>query len=398
MKKIFWGLSGGLGPIVRAVPIAEFFKKKGYEISFNTYGSNEEKFILNLGYHVLSDWDHIPPPVKKYTFLPTPLFYDLNTYYARFGFMDEHFVETLIMERIKLLQEYQPNIVFSDLSLQTAIAAKYLDIPHITINQSCFHPEGLRIRWWENKPENLPDIVHVVNKVLSKLGLDHISCLEELNRGELDLIPSLPSFDPIHADNVLYTGPLVNDFLIEEEVLPQSEFHPDIMIYPGRLKDGAGNSGLFVLYHSLLTLTQSHYKVLVSIAKDETLPKEITNLLTNNIKIVRWFNPSMIKDKKLFIHHGGHGSCMASLKYETPSIIIPTISEREFNARQVKKLGIGEYVVPAYMNEEVMQRVVSKVLLSSSYKNELKKLNENVDYCLDNVLTKILDHLTGRNE
>ena len=46
------------------------------------------------------------------------------------------------------------------------------------------------------------------------------------------------------------------------------------------------------------------------------------------------------------VHHGGHSSVMQSLAAGTPAVIIPTISERESNARRLVSLGAGEIVLP----------------------------------------------------
>ena len=49
---------------------------------------------------------------------------------------------------------------------------------------------------------------------------------------------------------------------------------------------------------------------------------------------------------QLMVHHGGHSSVMQSLAAGTPSVMIPTITERESNARRLVALGAGEIVMP----------------------------------------------------
>ena len=48
----------------------------------------------------------------------------------------------------------------------------------------------------------------------------------------------------------------------------------------------------------------------------------------------------------LIVFHGGHSSVMTCLKAGTPAVIIPTITERESNARRLAALGAGEVVMP----------------------------------------------------
>ena len=47
----------------------------------------------------------------------------------------------------------------------------------------------------------------------------------------------------------------------------------------------------------------------------------------------------------LMVHHGGHGSVMTGLQAGTPAVIVPTITERESNARRLVALGAGEMVM-----------------------------------------------------
>ena len=54
----------------------------------------------------------------------------------------------------------------------------------------------------------------------------------------------------------------------------------------------------------------------------------------------------MAKRCDLMVHHGGHSSVMTGLSAGTPAVIIPTITERESNARRLVALGAGEIVLP----------------------------------------------------
>ena len=49
----------------------------------------------------------------------------------------------------------------------------------------------------------------------------------------------------------------------------------------------------------------------------------------------------------LMVHHGGYSSVMTGLAAGTPAVIVPTITERESNARRLVALGAGEIVMPA---------------------------------------------------
>ncbi len=54
----------------------------------------------------------------------------------------------------------------------------------------------------------------------------------------------------------------------------------------------------------------------------------------------------MAERADLIVFHGGHSSVMTCLKAGRPAVVIPTITERESNARRLAALGAGEVVMP----------------------------------------------------
>jgi UDP:flavonoid glycosyltransferase YjiC (YdhE family) len=48
---------------------------------------------------------------------------------------------------------------------------------------------------------------------------------------------------------------------------------------------------------------------------------------------------SMAQRSDVMVHHGGYGSCQAALWAGRPSVILPTYSERESNARRMEGAG-----------------------------------------------------------
>jgi UDP:flavonoid glycosyltransferase YjiC (YdhE family) len=85
------------------------------------------------------------------------------------------------------------------------------------------------------------------------------------------------------------------------------------------------------------------------------------------------------------IHHGGYGSCQTGLYTGTPSVIIPTFSERESNARRIASLGVGEFVLPQTIStnkKEIdlseFRQKVKKVLSTSSYYDNAERYSEKL--------------------
>lgn len=109
--------------------------------------------------------------------------------------------------------------------------------------------------------------------------------------------------------------------------------------------DTAGASGLTILKNVIHAFNDSEFDLIVSTGTDQ----QIVDIpaIASNITLKEWVPTNEIaKECSLIIHHGGHGSCMLSLVHGIPSIVIPTFSEREFNARQLSGLGVG-YFIPS---------------------------------------------------
>lgn len=80
----------------------------------------------------------------------------------------------------------------------------------------------------------------------------------------------------------------------------------------------------------------------------------------------------------MIIHHGGHGSCMTSLQYAIPSLVIPTHTERLYNAIMVEKLGFGNYIVPCRNKMTEMRDLFQEILTNSQYYYNLKKIESKI--------------------
>ncbi len=85
------------------------------------------------------------------------------------------------------------------------------------------------------------------------------------------------------------------------------------------------------------------------------------------------------------VHHGGHGSVMMSLLAATPALIIPTIMERESNARRVMAVGAGEIVLPTN-GDDGEKRIdlgdfsakAQRVLTQPSYRQSARRVAESM--------------------
>ena len=93
--------------------------------------------------------------------------------------------------------------------------------------------------------------------------------------------------------------------------------------------------------------------------------------------------PAMAERSDLMIHHGGYQSCQTGVYAGTPAVIIPTMSERESNARRIAEQGAAELVLPQKDASENRLKVgpaeltakVRKVLSTPSYKQNAMRIS-----------------------
>ncbi|MFD2673350.1 glycosyltransferase [Marinicrinis sediminis] len=374
---VFIGLSGGMGPVLRTVPIARQLVQNKMKVTFSVYGPSSQMWIERLGFRHEADTD---PTMPGAAFLlpKQPHFYHLDHYYAQQGLLDRHFLSSWIEHRIHMLEKLEADVVIADLSPHTLIAAKVLGIPSISLTQSCLHASGKPLNYWTQTPRNIPKVVPVLNDLLRSYQLPPIERMEECNRGDLDMVPSIPELDPFHDRSVQFVGPISMDLHTDSPSLrPFQEPWPVILVYPGRMTDAAGASGNRLV--QAVVQAFGNRPVHVILATDEKLPPALhhSTAFPQNIQIVASYNEEMLGKADLFIHHGGHGSCLSALMSGVPSLIIPTQTEREFNARQAASLGIAEYMLPDTFTSAHLYEL-SRYMLDDHYQDRTLELRKAV--------------------
>ena len=117
-----------------------------------------------------------------------------------------------------------------------------------------------------------------------------------------------------------------------------------------------------------------------------SLPKDAVPLPSNFRHASFVPGLAMAERSDLLIHHGGYGSCQMGLFTGTPALVIPTMSERESNARRVAAVGAGDFVLPttdASGKKKHVQAIevrdkVDRILSDSSFKENAKRISEKL--------------------
>jgi UDP:flavonoid glycosyltransferase YjiC (YdhE family) len=355
-------MTGGFGSLAQVLPIVEQLDKSKFKVVFS---------IAHGAAHAVKkmQYDFIPYPDAGTPELVTPkgrVWCDLDHYWGRFGFADEKYFTRLVASRLRMVEELQPDILLTQFCPPTEIIARITGIPLVCVTQSCWHPKGKSLTWWEPQQMDYARVTPVVNSILKKYGAPSIERMEDLNSGNLTIIPGFPEFDPVH-DEVLYTGPLQWDSrpIMNGAKYDLSSFDPKntILVYTGHLYDTGGDSGILILEKIVESLANTKYNVLLTTGLGQPLDKE--KYAASNIHLFDWLPINKAIDHcGLFIHHGGHGSCMASVLHGVPSLVIPTFQEREYNARQLHLLGLADFILP---HELTAAALFSKI--ESSFNN-----------------------------
>ena len=166
MKKVFIGLSGGAGPMIRCLPIAIELQKRGYEIYY--YSRDYSSHYMGLyGFHQVP----VTYP-KRYDggLGITSKWIDLEHFAATYENEYEYFEQKYTCW-IQFMKDLKPDLIISDFSLESSISAIVLDIPLVSISQGCYlYPiKNGSIRWWEDskKPDECK-ILDNLNRFLAK--------------------------------------------------------------------------------------------------------------------------------------------------------------------------------------------------------------------------------------
>ena len=375
-------MTGGFGSLAQVLPIVEQLDKSKFKVVFS---------IAHGAAHAVKkmQYDFIPYPDAGTPELVTPkgrVWCDLDHYWGRFGFADEQYFTRLVESRLRIVQELKPDILLTQFCPPTEIIARITGIPLVCVTQSCWHPKGKSLTWWKPQRMDYARVTPVVNTILKKHGATPIERMEDLNSGNLTIIPGFPEFDPVH-DEVLYTGPLQWDSrpIMNGAKYDLSSFDPKntILVYTGHLYDTGGDSGILILEKIVEALANSKYNVLITTGLGQQLDKE--KYAAPNIHLLDWLPINKAIDHcGLFIHHGGHGSCMAAVLHGVPSLVIPTFQEREYNARQLNLLGLADFILPHELTAAALRSKIESCLSNRSlfanalhWKNKLIARNYN---------------------
>jgi UDP:flavonoid glycosyltransferase YjiC (YdhE family) len=353
MAKILFTMlpANDLGLPTRLVPIARVLSDRGHDVAVFNPAPAPARLIEEAGLK------NMPMPSRS---LPDPPFdlakasqaWDVEEFFG-WLFTDEEFVRANTALHLDLIREFKPDVVVDSFGVFACLAARIAGVPLATVLQGNFHPQSDGFRWWAGeRPADLPSIAPLINKVAGEYGLAPVRRSVDLLAGDLSLIVGTPETDPVSPTaRVTHIGPIVwqrGDAQLPSDIASLHPGKPVVWVYSGNPRYApvpTAIDSIVVMRAAIAALADAPVEVVLTTGYQE-VPAEIGRMPSNFHHAAYVPGRAMAERSQLMVHHGGHSSVMQTLAAGTPAVIIPTISERESNARRLVALGAGEMVLP----------------------------------------------------
>lgn len=340
-----------LGLPTRLVPIARALADRGHDVAVFNPAPVPAKLIDDAGLKNLP-MPSRPMPDSWGDLAQASSAWDVEQMFgALFG--NEEFVRAATAAQVDLVRDFDPDVVVDSFGLFSCLAARVLQVPLASVLQGNFHPASDGFLWWKGeRPAGLPSAALIINKVAEEHGVAPVARCVDLLAGDLSLIVGTPETDPLPASaGVAYIGPIVwqrGNATLPDWVAALGRDKPVIWVYSGNPRYGNTPTpidSIVVIRAAVAALGDAPVQVVLTTGYQD-VPKEFGTLPSNFHHASYLPGLAMAERCDLMVHHGGHSSVMTGLSAGTPAVIIPTITERESNARRVAALGAGEIVLP----------------------------------------------------
>lgn len=385
-----------LGLPTRMIPIGRALVDRGHEVAVFNPAPAPQRLIAEAGLTSLP-MPARPMPAPEFDLTMVAEAWDVEHFFGGV-YTSEEYVRQALAAYLDLVRDYAPDMLVDSFDPLPCLAARILKVPLTTVLQGNFHPASRGFRWWEDdRPAGLPSGTASVNKVVAEYGIAPLNRCIDAMEGDLSLIVGTPETDPVHDHaNVTYIGPMV--FQRGDAVLPawveelggpdgQGGKRPLIWVYPGNPRYAPVATpidSIVVIRAAIASLADEPVGVVLTTGYQD-LPEEFGTLPNNFHHAAYVPGPLMAERCDLMIFHGGHSSLMTCLKAGTPAVVVPTITERESNARRLAALGAGEVVIPTTgadgekgVDVAEFSAKVKRVLHEPSYRQSARRVSESM--------------------
>ena len=401
MKILFLPFTPSLAHITRCLSIADTMKANNHNCLF-AVGTEGKEFINKAGYHAA-----IVPEIDSETFKKSKGWTWLTKKY---------FVDNLHAEG-KIIDEYKPDIIIYDFRFTSKLAAKIKSIkscsvvhtsalsliidrkntvPKIIANEDLSYKKNIKDRIFGFIfPKVFKMLMHKpvkkIRSVLRQYNLRNIDVIFDLLNGDFLLIADIMEFIPEGLkipENAHLVGPLMWSGWDTDRnfQLPAPVEKPIIYITMGSTVDAKPT--ILKLINSLKELP---YTIIISKGQVDY----DKNTLPDNVFLYSYVPGNLVASKSsLVIYHGGHETLMQTVSNGVPSLVIPVNPDQILVAKQIKSLGIGNYL--RHPRSFISDKEPLKYFLAKEIKEEVLKIMHDERYklkckVLQNSVTKMME-------
>ncbi|MNJ56571.1 Oleandomycin glycosyltransferase [compost metagenome] len=144
-----------------------------------------------------------------------------------------------------------------------------------------------------------------------------------------------------------------------------------VFVYTSRLIEWGVESGGHIFREVVNALGNTSTEILIATGFNPLEGEQLE--IPDNVKFTNYVSGVMAAEQSdIMVHHGGHGSCMTTLLTGTPSLIIPTWAEREFNARQLQAVEGGRMIYRSDVTGQQLAEFVESMLNDGDLEKAIK--------------------------
>lgn len=295
------------------------------------------------------------------------------------------YVSECLEDELRLIDEYRPDLVISDMRNTAGVAAAMRGVPSYSIHNLRLFRHPMHVM--------LPEIL----ATLSSLGVHDRHARRVL--GNAVLVPDLPILDDLPGlppdtaalicsltREIRHVGPLLPPG-VTASARPASAHTAPAHTAPARPGAPARRSGLLHVTLGGSGAGDHEIRRIVEAVGDLDLHVEITLGITATPGTVRAAERDLAalarraavsvsgfrhdavdvtRAADAVVTHGGHGSIMEALAVGTPPVFLPHSTEQRLNAARVEELGLGTVLAPGDDPAAVREKILMAVKLKDS--------------------------------
>lgn len=267
------------------------------------------------------------------------------------------------------------------------LVKEYLNLPSISASSSFAIPQEKFPKMLENR-EGLPlnpslkiekenSTSTIMERIQEHFGVKVKHPFQlMMNTSDLNIVYTSREFQPngeYMDDSYVFIGPTITK-RVQTHDFPLEELKDQKVLY---VSMGTVLQGLESFFQICVEAFRDFEgKVIFSVGMATDL--DTLGPLPENF-IVRRYLPQLevLKHTDVFITHGGMNSTSEALYYEVPLVVIPQTSDQPMIANRLEELQAGIKIDPHEVSIENLQKSVRQVLSNSTYRENVKKLNNS---------------------